>query len=339
MISFCSSLHVASVQTALSASRLGSYQGLVGSTATDAAVGAYVWGLELNSALSPLLSMIEVVLRNSMHGAFTVHFGKPDWYQDVLKREGDLTWQAKVAATPTLAQHYYRKGVPPHHKKNVWVAGVKKTLKNWRSPGEGKLEEIQNRLSRNGKHQTPDQVVAHAMFGFWVALLDPAFESVTDPLALWPNCTAGTFPNDPGMTRARALHLLERIKDLRNRVSHHEPAWRMATPLTPAGVNATLSVRVQEMRELLDAMAPDVTKLLDNSGLFGRLAWLLDPQTIAAFAGQHTIDAVDLRALSRKVRRLAKRAHRSALAPLPQPGKATALLHAGKTLMTVVPHW
>lgn len=283
--------------------------------------------------------MIEVVLRNSMHQAASTQFAKSDWYQDVLKREGDLSWQSKVVATPSIAQQYYRKGIPPYDKKKVWVNGVKKELKHWRSPSEGRLDEIVTRLHKNGKPQTPDQIVAHAMFGFWLALLAPSFESTTDPLALWPNCTTKTFPNDPLMTRARAVHLLDRIKDLRNRVSHHEPAWRMATPLTPAGVNTTLSVRVGEMREVLDALAPDITRLLDNAGLFDRLYWLLDPQTIAAFAGQHTVAAVDLRALSRKVRKLAKQAQRNSVATLPQPNRAVALLHASKTLMTVVPHF
>ncbi len=302
-------------------------------------MGAYVWGLELNAALSPILSMLEVVLRNSMHAAFTAHFKKSDWYQDVLKHEGDQAWQAKVAAYPPLAQQYYRKGVPPHNKKFFYPSpGVKKNLKNWRSPGEGKLEEILDRLNKGGKPQMPDQVVAHAMFGFWVALLAPAFDAPGDPLALWPSCTPGTFPNDPNMDRARAFYLIERVKDLRNRVSHHEPVWRIAAPLTPAGVNSTLTVRVEEMRELLNAMSPDVNQLLANAGLYDRLSWLLDPRTIASFAGQQNIAAVDLRALSRKVRKLAKAAHRGVSAPLPQPGKAVALHHAGKTLMTVVPH-
>ena len=67
MVIFCSTLNTSSVQSALSPARLGSYQTLVGGTVPDAAIGAYVWGLELNAALSPLLSMIEVVLRNSLH--------------------------------------------------------------------------------------------------------------------------------------------------------------------------------------------------------------------------------------------------------------------------------
>ena len=232
--------------------------------------------------------MIEVVLRNRLHEAASIKFSKPDWYQDVLKHNGDLLWQRKLAANPSLAHDYYRKGAAPYDKKNIWSGSTRKTLKHWRAPAEGKLEDIIERLAKSGKHRTPDQIVAHAMFGFWLMLLAPNFESPTDPLALWPGCAAQTFPNNAAMTRSTALSILDRVKELRNRISHHEPAWRIATPLTPAGVQTTLSDRVQEMRVLLDAMSPDITALLDNVGTFDRLHQLLDPQTIAAFSGQHT---------------------------------------------------
>jgi hypothetical protein len=338
VLNFCSSVHTPALEAALSTSRLGSYQTLIGGGVVESAVGAYIWGLELNAALSPLMSMVEVVLRNNLHNAASAQFATPRWYQDVLKNEGDLQFPLKVAADPTLAHRYYRTGVRPHHRRAISVAGNQIRLKHWRSQSEARLDEVLRRLAQGGKPSTPDQIVAHAMFGFWLGLVGPTFESATDPLALWPNCRLATFPHDPTMTRARAHALLVRIKDLRNRVSHHEPAWRVASPPTPAGVHAALSVRISEMRELLNAMAPDIDQLLANAGLFDRLAWLLDPQTVAAFAGQHVATAVNLRVLTRKVRRLAKQAHRSASALIPKPTHAVALHHAGKALMTVIPH-
>lgn len=339
MLSFCSSLQTTSIETALSTSRLGSYHSLVGAATVDSAVGAYIWGLELNGALSPLLSMIEVVLRNSIHAAASAHFSTTRWYQSVLKSEGDHTFRSKIATDPSLTQRFYRNGVQPHHKRTLWVAGQKKNLKHWRSQSEARLDEILGRLTKGGKPQTPDQIVAHAMFGFWLGVLGPTFESSTDPLALWPNCLVAAFPNDSSMTRSRAHHLLLRVKSLRNRVSHHEPAWRLASPLTPAGVNASLMLWIAEMRELLRALAPDVDQLLANAGLFDRLNWLLDPRTIAAFAGQHIATPVDFRVLSRRVRKLGKQAHRNATVPLPNPNKAIAVHHAGRTIMMVVPYY
>lgn len=338
-VTFCSGLQATFIETALSAKRLGSYQTLVGATTLDASVGAYIWGMELTAAFSPLLSMIEVVLRNNVHEAGVAQFGTAQWVQNVLKNEGDIQFPVKAAADPNLPQRYYRLGLPPFHKRFVWVGGKKVYLKNWRSQSEAKLDEIMHRLNKAGKPQTPEQIVASAMFGFWHGLLGPTFESTTDPLALWPNCLTRVFPHDPNMTRAKAHQLLSSIKGLRNRVSHHEPAWRLANPLTPAGVHATLTLHVTEMRELLNAMAPDVNLLLVNAGAYDRLAWLLDPQTIASFAGQQTTTPINMRALTRKVRKVAKLAHRGTTAPSPQPNKALALHHSGKTLMTVYPHY
>ena len=335
---FCTIVNVSSVQAALSPARLNSYQTLVGATAPDGAIGAYIWGLELNAALSPLLSMVEVVLRNSLHAAASAQFNKSDWYQDVLKRNGDLAWQNKLVLQPALAQNYYRKGAGPHNKKSIWIGGVKRNLKHWRSQPESKLEEIISRLTSSGKQQTPDQVVAHAMFGFWVSLFGPSFESPTEPLALWPNCTAQAFPFDPAMNRARAYDLLERIKNLRNRVFHQEPAWRIANPLTPAGVNSTISAAIQEMKEILNAMEPAITGLLENAGSFDRLKWLLDPQTLAAFADQSVTTKIDLKSLTHKVRKLATQAQRRIQSSGPKPTNIVTLQHAGKTILTIIPH-
>lgn len=336
---FCSSVNISSVESALSAARLGSYQSLVAGATPRAVVGAYVWGLELNTAFSPVLSMVEVVLRNSVHRAASAMVGKPDWYSDVLKNAGDEEWKRKVAMNPSLATLFYRKGVPPHHKKSKTTNGQKVILRHWRSQAESSFEEIISRLAKANVPQAPDQIIAHAMFGFWLHLLGPSFEATPNPLPLWPNCTAQVFSADATMTRSRAHALLVDIKGLRNRVSHQEPAWRLGRPLTPAGVHATLSARVSDMRQLLRAMEPEVDQLLANAGTFDRLRWLLDPATIAAFAGTTKPGVVDMRSLSRKIRKFAVRASRTVGVANPILTHSVTVQHAGKPLMSLVPHF
>lgn len=335
---FCHALNVSQLEQALSPARIASYRSLVGAGHSNAAIGAYVWGLELNSALAPLLSMVEIVLRNSVHLAATALFSKPDWYQDVLKKCGDDMWASKVASTPTLSSQYYRQAVPPHNRRNVWVSGVRRTLRHWRSPAEGKLEDVLDRLTAAGKPHIPDQVIAHTMFGFWIDVMDPSFESATNAFALWPSCLATVFPNDGTMTRARVHTILNRIRTLRNRVSHHEPAWKVALPLTPAGVNAALGSQVQEMRELLLAMNTDVVGLLETTGTLGRLAWLLDPRTISCFAGQTPPATIDHRSFQRKVRKIVDASRKNLAAAAPRPSRAVELQHAGRPLVTLLPH-
>lgn len=332
------SLNLSAVESSLSTTRLASYQTLVGGATTDSAIGAYVWGLELNAALSPLLSMVEVVLRNSLHAAATHAFGRPVWFQDVLKHQGHRAWQNKLLLDPTISQNYYRKDLPPHDRRSIWVNGARKQLNAWRSPAEAKLADILQRLTHANKTHSPDQIIAHAMFGFWVDLMGPGFES-TDPLALWPRCQTTAFAHDTSMTRARAANTLSQVKRLRNRISHHEPAWKIAHPLTPAGVHVTLTTQVQDMHALLHAMEPNAALLLQTAGTFQRIQWLLDPQTIAAFAGQTTPQQVNMRALSKKIRKFAKASQRAASTPQPHPTQSVHIVHAGKPLATLTPHY
>lgn len=242
------SLNLSAVESSLSTTRLASYQTLVGGATTDSAIGAYVWGLELNATLSPLLSMVEVVLRNSLHAAATHAFGRPVWFQDVLKHQGHRAWQNKLLVDPTISQNYYRKDLPPHDRRSIWVNGARKQLNAWRSPAEAKLADILQRLTHANKTHSPDQIIAHAM-------------------------------------------------------------------------------------------EPNAALLLQTAGTFQRIQWLLDPQTIAAFAGQTTPQQVNMRALSKKIRKFAKASQRAASTPQPHPTQSVHIVHAGKPLATLTPHY
>jgi hypothetical protein len=69
-----------------------------------------------------------------------------------------------------------------------------------------------------------DDMVANMTFGFWCAL----FHKRYDP-ALWhrEHFFASVFPNWPRDNRKRSIvqPKLYAIKDLRNRIAHHEPIW------------------------------------------------------------------------------------------------------------------
>lgn len=340
MSHFCHALAASSLEGALSSARVASYQGLLGGGTTEEAIGAYVWSMELSAALAPLVSMVEVVLRNSVHRAAKTKFGKADWYQSVLKNCGDIEWSAKVAANSRLSQQFYRAGVPPYDRRTVVVGGNRKRLAHWRSAAEAKMDDILKRLAKEGKTQAPDQIIAHAMFGFWVDLSGAAFESSTNLYALWPQCLSAVFPFSTSMTRAALEASLRKIKDMRNRLSHHEPVWKLAPTPAPRDVSLVLNSYVQAMRTLLDAMEPSVVTLLTNTGLFGRLTWLLKQDTIGEFAGRNTLRKIDGKAMTREVRKLVISTQRSKNAvPSPRPGKAIELSYASQPLAIFLPQF
>jgi abortive infection bacteriophage resistance protein len=68
---------------------------------------------------------------------------------------------------------------------------------------------------------TVSDVVASVSFGFWTDILH--FEMYDE---LWRQCTHKAFPNRPkGTKRNTIAPIVKRLKDLRNRVAHHEPIW------------------------------------------------------------------------------------------------------------------
>ncbi|MFN4328367.1 MAG: Abi family protein [Limnobacter sp.] len=335
---FCQSISVVEIEKFVSSARLSSYHTLIGSPKLEDAIGSYVWGLELNGALSSLLSVFEVVLRNSIHGAASAYYGKQDWYLDLLKWQGDLLWHQKVAQNLGITQKYYRSNCPPYNKKKITLGSVQKNLMHWRSPAEGKIEEIKQRLTKSGKPNTPNQIVAHAMFGFWLNLFEHTFESATDPSALWPTCLNLIFRNNPSVTRAQVEAALSGIKDLRNRISHHEPAWKIAVTQTPAGVHAALNIQVREIVMIIEAISGDVSKFLVNSGILERIARLTDPTVITAYAGNQQLEAVDLRKAVRRFKKIVRGSTKRNHLAAPQPEKSFSVTDGENTLVTVTPH-
>ena len=334
---FCQGVVIPAIANGLSSPRLSSYSRLLGTDDKRNAVGAYLWSLELNAALSPLIGTVEVVLRNSIHNAATNAFGRADWLQDVLKWHGDKVFIRKARSDPAISSAFYRRSCQPYHRQNVVVAGTSRRLKHWRSHVEAKRDNILLALQNEGKPNTPDQIVAHAMFGFWLDLLQAPFEDLNARLSIWPQCQHHIFPHDQTMDRRKAESILIGIKRLRNRVSHHEPAWNVATPLTLIGVQHYMTSRVNEMETLLKSMNPDIVLLMRNAGIFSRLAWLLEPRTISSFAELIPGETINYKRLNRTVRKFTKALATRSGGPLPNPIAPFHVTHRGKTLLALIP--
>lgn len=79
-------------------------------------------------------------------------------------------------------------------------------------------EEVQR---RKGK-ASPNEILSALTFGFWTGLLRRNYEQV-----LWPQLLGEVFPFVPPeiRTRSQIVSRVQRIRNLRNRVFHHEPVW------------------------------------------------------------------------------------------------------------------
>lgn len=86
-------------------------------------------------------------------------------------------------------------------------------------------EAVQKAISSLTHQQKPHdagRVVAELSFGFWTSLMDRRYEQ-----SLWPRLLKPVFPYLPRSIRTRAVisRRFHRIRQLRNRIFHHEPVW------------------------------------------------------------------------------------------------------------------
>ncbi len=78
-----------------------------------------------------------------------------------------------------------------------------------------------------GKTITPARVIAGLSFGFWTTLLGTKYEDSKSQSLLWPTLENVVFPHRPvGHNMSDIRQAFHRIRELRNRLSHHEALWK-----------------------------------------------------------------------------------------------------------------
>lgn len=110
------------------------------------------------------------------------------------------------------------------------------------------VAQAKDELIKEGKPTDSDRMVAQLKFGFWTSLLSREYER-----QLWPHLLSASFPYIPRRQRTRAFiaERLVKIRRLRNRVSHHEPIFKLDLPLL-----------YNEVEDAVGWLAPALLKLL-----------------------------------------------------------------------------
>lgn len=177
----------------------------------------YLWNIRLSESLYPTLNCVEIGMRNSVHRLFTAEYG-PLWFD-----------------TPGLL-------------------------------GQTEIDSVdtaKRMLTKARKPMTAEGVVSELNFGFWTTIMsrqhmsnDPS--SSTDYLKPWPRLLKQTFPHVPKqeLTRSKLSAPLNKIRVLRNRISHHEPIWYQpdlkATYLDTKRMCRWLSPAMAEVMDTID---------------------------------------------------------------------------------------
>lgn len=89
--------------------------------------------------------------------------------------------------------------------------------------GENCVGKAINRAMNTSYPPNDGDVVAELSFGFWTSLFDRRYEQ-----DLWPQLLPDVLPHAPRKVRTAKFmrkKLNQKMKNLRNRVFHHEPIW------------------------------------------------------------------------------------------------------------------
>lgn len=184
-------LSIEGLRSALSAERLSAYA-LPEDTDEVDTVARYLWNLALCSALQPALHTLEITVRNRLF--------------NISRRIVDET---KLS----------------FDKVPCWLDACPSLLADRERQAVDKAKET---IARRTRTMTEGRLVSALGFGFWVSLCKKSYEQghAGGP-RLWPGLATRGFPHLPEAkrTRSRIFHALDPLRDLRNRVSHHEAVW------------------------------------------------------------------------------------------------------------------
>ena len=144
-----------------------------------AAIALYEWNAELTGAMWETIGHLEVALRNAMSDRLSLR-------HQLLDRPGswldDPFGELDRAARDDIAKAC-------------------------------------DRVRRNRKPVTEDQIISELGFGFWRYLLTRRYATT-----LWPDLAAA-FPNSPSRSRATVDNPVRRLHLFRNRLAHHQRVW------------------------------------------------------------------------------------------------------------------
>ncbi len=212
------------VRRTLSAERWQAYRRL----ATDddyVTGGRYAWNLALSEALYPALHTLEIALRNAIFDAVAGAY-------PVTRYVEINCW---LDAVPSL--------LLPQDRARVHTA--KRTLRR----------ALHRKFATKAlvkAHMTPGRLVAELSIGFWTYLFGPGYAAArTRPGRLWPQLLETVLPGlPPGTQRAEIARRLNGVRELRNRVFHHETIWN----------RTNLLAEYDGIMELNGWLCPEVTR-------------------------------------------------------------------------------
>jgi len=143
-----------------------------------------------------------------------------------------------------------------------------------------KIEETKQELIRHQKPTTAPNIVASLTFGFWEKLLSHRYYANQDnPYCLWPHLIPDVFPDYKIENRSARKQIAKRfgeIKNLRNRLFHHEPIWKFKNRNTAEKNIASLITVFNDMVKAIGWISKEKKQYLRAFGFVSSFRELCD---------------------------------------------------------------
>jgi len=193
-------------------------------------IAAYQWNKDLSGALLPALHCLEVTLRNAISCA--IQENPPPAAKGLYSTGNDWIFSFTEYMGKKLIPKHLRFTKTARRGQQVDAQGFvldkfNKRLVVKRAWEEGKVISASKKVKNEGKTVTPDRVISALDFGFWTNFLTRTYEDNNAKSLLWPNQLNEVFPHAPQRTTRESIEKkLNRIRELRNRLTHHEAIWK-----------------------------------------------------------------------------------------------------------------
>jgi len=234
------------IDTLISNARIGSYQSVFQPADDVELMGAYLWNAHVCGALYPLIGAVEISLRNAIDRALIADLGRFWWTSSKLR---------------------YRSFAPGVDAPRV----VQAVRDNFAKATRTYTSEQRHRHAMRGRLITlhHDGVIAKTDFSIWEFLLDDEFLGRG---LIWPKHLSAVF-RGPWPTHQASLMLVHvrktvaTLRDFRNRLFHHEPAWKRYGVQTEGDALQHLQEKLGKVESLLTLIHPENLRLFQVNGL------------------------------------------------------------------------
>ncbi len=296
MILTTGSAYVGPFVDAISHARLSNYRTFFSPADDNETLGLYQWNDDVSGSLFRAMSLLEIVLRNQFHKALGSRYG-------AVGPTGGKDWFNHLTLNPDSRDKV--KKITHRKRHGTW-------------------------LPRNPM-PSPDDVVSKLTFGFWSHLLDVTTDATGQSLK-WGDILVDVLPGHrmrlptqwKQSERDALFARLDLCNEVRNRIAHHEPIWKLGplmqearartgvtptivapAPPTPADAVDRLAVYYSRMVELLKWLSPDVAAAYRGCESDARCRMLLTHEALEHYRRRRSLGEVQLNQFLGE-RRLAK---------------------------------